>query len=148
FDAATSLMTDRLRTTSGTNTPGNPAVARLIPLSDPYRTAPYSTFFAHTGNPIVETAAESVFNDQTNANDNMVDWVFVELSNKVSNTHASLTQTRAALLQRDGDIVDIDGVSPVYFKNGDVSNNYVITVKHRNHLGISSNPATALSLGL
>jgi hypothetical protein len=48
----------------------------------------------------------------------------------------------------DGDLVDIDGTSPVYFKNVDSTSNYVVSVRHRNHLGLSSNPATALSLGL
>jgi len=38
------------------------------------------------------------------------------------------------LLTRKGDIVDVDGVSPVYFKaeEGD----YYVTIRHRNHLGI------------
>jgi hypothetical protein len=52
------------------------------------------------------------------------------------------------LLRRNGTIVDIDGVSPVYFKNLDAGTNYVVTVKHRNHLGISSTPVTPISLGL
>ena len=50
-------------------------------------------------------------------------------------------QTRSALVQRDGDIVDIDGVSPVTFNNV-ASTNYTIAVRHRNHLGLSTNPAT------
>jgi len=41
--------------------------------------------------------------------------------------------TRSALLQRDGDIVDVDGYSPVNFAVE--SGAYYIAVRHRNHLG-------------
>jgi hypothetical protein len=51
------------------------------------------------------------------------------------------------LLQSDGDLVDVDGVSPVYFKNVD-GGNYTVSVRHRNHLGMSSNPANPIALGL
>ncbi len=46
---------------------------------------------------------------------------------------------RAALLQRDGDIVDIDGVSPVPFPGA--SGSYHVAVRHRNHLGCMTNAA-------
>lgn len=106
--------------------------ANLIPLSDPYRTAPYSTNFTHTNNPTVEVVNSSVFADHGN-NDNIVDWVFLELRN----SSGGLVQTRSALVQKDGDIVDIDGVNPVFFKNIDAAN-FVVTVRHRNHLGLSA----------
>lgn len=139
---------DKLRN-SGAYTPGTLPASNLLPSSDPYRSAPYSTAFAHVANSVPETiTSASVFNDLNNPNDQIVDWVFVELRNKTSNTTAPVIQTRSALLQVDGDLVDIDGVSPVYFKNVDSTNNYVISVRHRNHLGISSNPASALALGL
>jgi hypothetical protein len=44
-------------------------------------------------------------------------------------------------VQRDGDIVDVDGKSLVTFNNVD-SGNYTIAVRHRNHLGLSTDPAT------
>jgi len=44
--------------------------------------------------------------------------------------------TRSALLQRDGDVVDIDGSSPVHFSIA--SGSYYIAIKHRNHLGAMS----------
>ena len=45
------------------------------------------------------------------------------------------------MVQRDGDIVDVDGVSPVTF-NGIADGNYILTVRHRNHLGLSYNQAS------
>ncbi len=133
FNTTTGVMSDALRTPSN-----------LIPLSDPYRTAPYSTSaFTHVNNAGAETAAATVFNDQASTNDNIVDWVFLELRNSNVSPGNTVLQTRSALIQRDGDIVDIDGVSPVTFNNT-VNGNYTLAVRHRNHLGISADPATNL----
>jgi hypothetical protein len=140
YNVGTGLMNDRLRTTSATYTPGNAPVSIVIPVSDPYRNAPYSTAFTHVNNNLTEVATVNAFNDMPLANDNIVDWVFVELRSNVTPGNTVL-QTRSALLQRDGDIVDIDGITPVYFKNVDAAN-YTITVKHRNHLAMSTNPAS------
>jgi hypothetical protein len=127
-------MTDNLR--SGTN---------LIPLSDPYRAAPYSPNFTHVNNAVVEVAAAPVFNNAALTADNIVDWVYLELrDNSGVNPGATVVQTRAALVQRDGDIVDIDGVSPVYFKNLDAAATYTLAVRHRNHLGIATDPVANL----
>ncbi|MEO8961356.1 MAG: hypothetical protein ABI325_05720 [Ginsengibacter sp.] len=123
------LMADKLRT------PVN-----LIPLSDPYRSVPYDIAFTHLNNAITETASASVFSDQPLSNNDIVDWVFLELRNTVTPGNTVL-QTRSALLQRDGDIVDVDGVSPVTFNNV-VSGDYTIAVRHRNHLGLSTDPDT------
>ncbi len=130
YNTSTGVMSDALRT------PTN-----LIPLSDPYRTAPYNTSFMHVANAITETAAGSVFANQASTNDNIVDWVFLELRNTTVSPGNTVLQTRSALVQRDGDIVDIDGVSPVTFNNV-TSTNYVIAVRHRNHLGLSTDPST------
>ncbi|HEV8082501.1 MAG TPA: hypothetical protein VGP55_04825 [Chitinophagaceae bacterium] len=124
YNSTLGLMNDALRT------PTN-----LIPLSDPYRTAPYNTSFTHLANTITEVAPVSVFNNQASANDNIVDWVFVELRNGNVSSGNPVLQTRSALIQRDGDIVDIDGISPVTFNNVP-STNYTIAVRHRNHLGL------------
>lgn len=127
YNAGTGLMADNLRT-----------APCLIPTSDPYRTAPYNiTAFTHFNNTITETVNPSVFTTQLITNNNIVDWVFLELRN-ASNV---LLQTRSALLQRDGDIVDVDGVSAVFFKNMDPGN-YILTVRHRNHLGIGADATT------
>jgi len=148
FNPTTGLMSDLLRN-SGAYSPGNLPASNIIPSSDPYRSAPYSGFFTHVANSVPEAVTSpTVFNDLANPENQIVDWVFVELREKSSNTVAPVVQTRSVLLQRDGDLVDIDGTSPVYFKNVDPKNIYVVSIRHRNHLGISSNPVSALTLGL
>jgi len=147
FNSGTGLMNDQLRSTDVTQTPGTPSSNNIIPTTDPYRAAPLSSFFTHTSNIDQEVVAASVFNHQANPNDNIVDWVFLELRNTATSGNQIL-QTRAALLQRDGDIVDIDGVSPVYFKNIDAAS-FSIGIRHRNHIGIYTNPSNfTQALGL
>ncbi|CAN5494303.1 hypothetical protein BH10BAC3_BH10BAC3_01490 [soil metagenome] len=149
FDAATGLMKDKLRNSTGVYTAGSLPASNILPTTDPYRIAPYNVAFAQVANSVAENlTSNAVLNDLANPNDQIVDWVFVELRNKTSNTVAAVVATRSVLVQRDGDLVDIDGTSPVYFKNIDSTNNYVVSIRHRNHLGLSSNPANALSIGL
>jgi hypothetical protein len=134
YNSATSRMNDNLRT------PTN-----YIPLSDPYRSAPYSTYFTHVNNPTAEVSSAPVFANQANTDNNLVDWVFLQLrDNSVGNPGATVLQTRSALVQRDGDIVDVDGVSPIYFKNLDAGAAYTIAVRHRNHIGLSTDPLANL----
>lgn len=136
YNSSTGVMSDALRT------PTN-----LIPLSDPYRTAPYNTTFTHVANAITETASASVFADQSLTDNNIVDWVFLELRNNGANPGSNILQTRSALVKRDGNIVDVDGVSAVTFNNT-ADGNYTIAIRHRNHLGISADPvANLLALG-
>lgn len=132
FNTGTGFMNDNLRT-----------APNQIPTTDPYRSAPYNANFTHVANTVPETVAASVFNDLGN-NDNIVDWVFVELRTTVGNPGANVLQTRSGLIQKDGDIVDIDGVSPLFFKNVDAGTQYTVAIRHRNHLGLSTNPATNL----
>lgn len=137
YNTGTGLMSDGLRTPSN-----------LIPLSDPYRVAPYLGVFTHVANNTGETVNSSVFdNNIAFTENNIVDWVYVELRNITSPTQAPVIQTRSVLVQRDGDLVDVDGVSPVYFKNVDAGN-FAISVRHRNHIGLSTNPAVPVALGL
>jgi choice-of-anchor B domain-containing protein len=101
-----------------------------FPLSDPYKTAPYNTKFIHVNNPTTATTTASVITNQ-----NIVDWVFLELRTGVSGS-TNVVQTRAALLKNDGNIVDMDGVSPVSFPGA--SGNFYVSVRHRSHLGFRS----------
>jgi len=74
--------------------------------------------------------------------DDIIDWVWVELRNKDDNT--IVIDSQSGLLQRDGDIVSpVDAYSPLNFDqpNGD----YYVAIKHRNHLGVMSANAIALS---
>ena len=82
----------------------------------------------------------SVFN--TIGNDAIVDWVFIELRSAGNNTY--IVTSQSALLQRDGDIVDVDGISALCLNIS--KGNYYVVVKHRNHLGIMS--ANTIGIGL
>lgn len=117
------VMGDALR--AGTN---------VIPTTEPYRAAPYN--FGSVSGGVREVAVASVFNDLGSFN-NIVDWVFLEVRNGVT-SGSTIKATRSAFVQRDGDIVDIDGASPLYFKDL-VAGNYTVTVRHRNHMAISTN---------
>ena len=133
------LMDDKLRTTVS-YVAGNAPTGNLLPSSDPYRTASYATNFVHVANAIVENVTNaSVFNDQPNPNKNVVDWVFLELRSNVA-APTTVLQTRSGLLLRDGTVVDVDGVSPIYFKNTDPANtlNLYVAARHRNHIGLRS----------
>ena len=65
----------------------------------------------------------------------IVDWVFVELRNK--NNPQDILATRSALLQRDGDVVDLNGTGTLAFRGLQMDSCY-IAVKHRSHLGVMS----------
>src|SRR6185295_17903717 len=95
---------------------GSSASTANFPSTDPYRVSPYNTNFTHVNNAAVETIASAAVLDQPGTNDDIVDWVFLELRNTVTSPNTVL-QTRSALVQRDGDIVDVDGTSPVTFNN-------------------------------
>ncbi|MGB0974219.1 MAG: M4 family metallopeptidase [Flavobacteriaceae bacterium] len=73
--------------------------------------------------------------------DNIVDWVWVELRDATDNT--LIIESRSALLQRDGDIVEVDGISDLIFSLD--SDSYFVAVKHRNHLGVMTSNAVGLS---
>lgn len=64
--------------------------------------------------------------------DAIVDWVFIELRSR--SNKSEVKATRSALLQRDGDVVDIDGISSVRFPET-VIDSYYVAIRHRNHLG-------------
>ena len=64
-------------------------------------------------------------------NDAIVDWILVEL--RSSSSSSTIIARQAALLQKDGDIVDIDGVSPLTITAP--SGSYFVAIRHRNHLG-------------
>ncbi len=106
----------------------------LIPTVEPYGALPNFTHVGGGG----ETVDPLVFD--TIGNDAIVDWVFLELRDK--NTPSTVLQTRSALVQRDGDIVDVDGASEVRF-TGMGGDDYYLAVRHRNHLGVRTpNPLT------
>ena len=72
--------------------------------------------------------------------DAIVDWVWVELRDAESNT--VVVSAQSALLQRDGDVVGLDGISSLEFAID--AKSYYLAAKHRNHLGIMSANTIAL----
>lgn len=126
YEAATGLMRDNLR------------AAGLLPLTEPYT----DLGFVHYGPGGGETTTPDVLS--ITGNDAIVDWVFVELRSKTN--RAAVLATRSALLQRDGDIVDVNGFQPLLF-TGIPCDDYHIAIRHRNHLGFMTQnvqPLTSL----
>ncbi len=118
------LMRDELRTKN------------LIPL-----TSPYSYW-----NPTVpaNTIAPAVLN--VSGSNAIVDWVFVELRDAADPT--VIVSSRSALLQRDGDIVELDGLSPLQVRSVSTTS-YYVAVRHRNHLAVmTASPITLTMAGV
>ena len=124
FNTTTLTMNDNLRT------------ANLIPTNEPYTGLGFINIGG--GNEAIPLGVTSCLT----SNDAIVDWVFLELRDGKAPT--TKLATRCALLQKDGDIVDIDGISPVVFKNIAPNADYYVAVRHRNHLGVMT--ATPISL--
>lgn len=104
----------------------------FLPLTEPYT----AMGLAVTG----PTAIANAVRDVT-GNNAVVDWVAVELRDAGNNS--SVVSRRAALVQRDGDVVDLDGTSALGFCVS--GGNYFVAVRHRNHLGVMSSTAPLLS---
>jgi hypothetical protein len=124
YDQATGLMRDDLRSRG------------FLPTAQPYTAMARTSY--HTG---TETTTAAVL--ATTGSNAIVDWVLLEL--RTGTGVATRVATRAALVQRDGDVVDMDGVSPVTFSNRAAASYYVVAT-HRNHLGVMSEVAVPLSV--
>ena len=104
--------------------------AHLLPLFQPY-----------SGNPWKYSGSESVAAIPSG----VVDWVLVEL--RTSPDPLTRVATRAGFLRKDGQIVDLDGNSPVTFPELRPGNYYLV-VRHRNHIPVMSavpHPLTSTS---
>lgn len=114
-----------------------------IPLNDPY-TGSGNPRFAHAGVGGAVSTTMGVLSANVGTNDAIVDWVFVELRSAVNSS--VVLETRAALLQRDGDVVSpADGTSPLAIQ-GTAGNSYFVAIKHRNHLGVMTAATVTLTL--
>lgn len=109
-------------------------VTGQIPLSEPYTLLNFLPIGYAGG----ETISPSML--ALSGNNAIVDWVHVELRSGAPsyNKVASIN----ALLQRDGDVVDVNG-NHLYF-NQLCPGNYFVSIKHRNHIGVMS--ATSIML--
>jgi hypothetical protein len=121
FDAVAGLMYDSL------NAQG------LLNTLDPYGANGYPYPGGNYSDIPVEVPA-------TTGNDAVVDRVIVELRDAIN--PATIVATRHVWLQRDGDVVDMDGISPVRFTMAPGS--YYVAIRHRNHLGAMTAAPIAL----
>jgi hypothetical protein len=112
YDVATDRMRDDLRSQG------------LIPTTEPYTALGYT--MVGGGGESVNSAVLA-----TTGDDAVVDWVLVEL--RSTTAPATIIATRAGLVQRDGDVVDKDGSSPLVFAA--TPGDHLVAVRHRNHLG-------------
>ncbi len=122
FVEAAGLMKDDLRTLS------------LIPASDPYPALGFTPVGGAVAQKLVPGALAKTGSDA------IVDWVWLELRSAAD--PAVVVAARAALLQRDGDVADLDGKSAVNMPVP--AGNYYLAIRHRNHLGVMT--AAALNL--
>lgn len=110
YNQSTGLMNDDLRTNGH------------IPLTQPYDLPPYNYEGTETTNSTLLGRS---------GNDAIVDWVLLELRDK--NDSTVVLNQKAALLQRDGNIIDENG-NPLFITNAK-ADDYFIAIRHRNHLG-------------
>lgn len=123
YDPGSGLMSDHLRSSG------------LLPQEEPYRDLSFSLVDGRR-----EKVHPGIFD--TTGQNAIVDWVLVELRN--ASDPSEVLATRSALLQRDGDVVDIDGKSALAIPaESDISSAY-IAVHHRNHLGVMTASAIPL----
>ena len=102
----------------------------LIPEEEPYTELPGFTHHGTGGREKLDPALLTV-----NGADAIVDWVMIELRDK--NNPSEVITTQSGLIQRDGDVVTVDGDSIMVFENVPV-NDYYVSIKHRNHLAMYS----------
>lgn len=107
----------------------------LIPLNQPYNTAPWNY-----------AGSESVASIPAN----VVDWVLLEIRDAATAagaTPGTMLGRKAAFILNTGKIVDLDGSSIPTF-SGTVTNNLYVVVWHRNHINMMSATALVKSGGI
>lgn len=125
YEASTDLMKDHLRAKG------------LLPLQQPYSSAP----FFYQGSEALNRSLTSV--SLGGDEDALIDWVLLELRS-ASNPSLILAQ-KAVGLQADGDLMDVQtGSTRLNFLNLSAGS-YYVALRHRNHLGVLSATAIALS---
>ncbi|MFK7847910.1 MAG: PKD-like domain-containing protein, partial [Rhodothermales bacterium] len=123
YESTTGQMRDALRS------------QQLVPTTEPYTSLGYT--FVQGGGEQIQAGVLSVTGPNA-----ITDWVIVELRSSSDSTQ--VVYSRSALAQRDGDIVDVDGVSTLDL-TAVPAGNYFVAVIHRNHLG--SMTAQPVSIG-
>lgn len=110
YQPASGLMSDALREQS------------VLPLSEPYTAI---------GLPVTGATTTTTEVRAVTGNNAIVDWIVVELRNAA--TPSTVIERKAALVQRDGDVVGVNGTSALGFCSP--AGSYKVAVRHRNHFG-------------
>lgn len=100
-----------------------------IQLNQPYSIAPWNY-----------NGTESVPAGFFSTNPNIVDWVLIEL--RTGTGASTAVERKAGFITNTGVIVNIDGVSSLYFS--ELKGNYYLVIYHRNHISIMSSTPTSL----
>jgi hypothetical protein len=110
----------------------------VLPSTEPYTALSFANVGAlgYAGGESVSASTLAV-----TGNNAIVDWVHVEI--RTGAPSYSIVATTNGLLQRDGDVVDVNG-NALYFPTV-CPGNYYVTVKHRNHLGVMTANTLALN---
>jgi hypothetical protein len=124
YDAGTGLMHDSLR------------AAGQVPQLAPYDAPHY--LMANGRGPFAAPASVLAMEGDSA----VVDWVWLELMRDTM--PGTVVATRVALVHRNGWVTANDGRSPVDFGIG--AGNYLLRVRHRNHLSVTT--ATPVAMGL
>ncbi len=107
-----------------------------IPVSQPYNTSPWNY-----------AGAENI---NTLPNDDVVDWILVELRKTIGNastaTADKMFATRSGLLMKDGSIKELDGIKNLGFPELPTENLYII-IYHRNHVMVMSASPSPINNG-
>lgn len=94
--------------------------------------SPYSNTDFYTSAPAVVTAMANAFDDR--AENSVVDWIFVQFRSATDSSQ--VLRSDQLMLQRDGDIVSSDGVSPLVLPISMIGDSFYVSIRHRNHLGV------------
>jgi hypothetical protein len=108
----------------------------LLPLAQPYNTAPWN----YPGEETVSEIPSSA----------IVDWVLIEFrdaTDAASADGSTIVETQAAFLLDDGKVVALDGISNLTIKT-EISNELFVVIRHRNHLSVmNANVAAEIDNG-
>jgi uncharacterized delta-60 repeat protein len=107
-----------------------------FPLTEPFTAMGYSHPTYTAGQAIAASTLT------TTGNNAIVDWVIVEMRTAAS--PGAVVASKAALLQKDGDVVGLDGSSALLFQ-GLGTSNYCPVLRTRNHLPVMLSPSTPVS---
>jgi len=110
----------------------------LLPLTQPYNTAPYN----YSGTETVASIPAA----------NIVDWVLLELRKPATGQGSdALSSTvigrKAGFLLSNGTVVDLDGTTPLNFDISKQGEGNFVVLRHRNHLAVMSNAIASNASG-